>query len=129
MTIRGAYTAFKTLAQLPTLVRKQRRLEHRIATVADDLEREKAVRTQIDELLVAAGLAKSEGVTCLGYDVVHHERAGQKRINGEELLKLLVAGGVDEEFAASAIAEATKEDERAKFATVRPSKGAKVRAA
>lgn len=128
--LKGEYTKFRALEPLPPLVRKQRRLEAKLYDEKGSfVEQEKAVRKDIDALLLAAGLQKGEGVGCLGYDVVHRERAGQSSIDGDKLLELLVAGGVERVFAARAISEATNTGDPAKYAEVKPSKGAKVRAA
>jgi len=113
---------------LPPLVRKQRRLALTIAAVAPAVVDEKATRAEIDALLVAAGLKKSELVTCLGYDVRHNERDGQTSINAEKLIAQLVETGMAERLARELLAYCTETGEVAKFATVTPSKGAKVRA-
>jgi len=112
---------------LPPLVRKQRRLALTIAAVAPAVVDEKAIRAQIDALLLTAGLRKGELVTCLGYDVRHNERDGQTSINAEKLVAGLGIVGVKEELARALIADSTERGEPAKFATVTPSKGAKVR--
>lgn len=124
----GTFTNHPSLVEpLPPLVRKQRRLAQKIAAVAADVVDEKAVRGQIDQLLVAAGLTKSELVTCLGYDVRHNERDGQTSINAEKLVAQLVETGMAERLARELLAYCTETGEPAKFATVTPSKGAKVR--
>lgn len=128
MPIAGTYTQHRSLVEpLPPLVRKQRRLAATLAAVAQAEKDEKALRQQIDQLLVAAGLKKSELVTCLGYDVRHHERDGQTWTNTTKATELLVAGGVDRDFAVKVLAASEETGEIAKFATVTPSKGAKVR--
>lgn len=123
MKILGDFTKVRGLkdSALPKLVRKQRRLEARIAAVAKDLEDEKETREQIDQLLQAAGVQKSEAVLCLGYEVAHNERAGRTAISRELLLRAGVPA-IDVDFA-------TETGQPAKFATVKPAKGAKVRAA
>lgn len=123
------YTTYGALADLPPLVRKQRRLEKKIVPLAPLVDQEKALRKQIDELLVAAGLTTSgEGVTCLGYDVLHNQRAGHSALNPEKIVALLVAGGVDQAFALKVLVDSTETGDPAKWATVKPSKGAQVRA-
>jgi hypothetical protein len=112
---------------LPPLVRKQRRLAQKIAIVAQDVKDEKDLRGQIDALLLKAGLKKSELVTCLGYDVRHNERDGQKSINADVLREQLVAEGVDRVIVDAVLLAATEIGEPSAFATVTPSKGAKVR--
>ena len=122
------FTEYKTLeTDLPPLVRKQRRLEGRIVLLLPLAEEEKAVRKDIDARLIAAGLEKGEGVTCLGYDVLHNERKGHTALNAETIVALLVAGGVDQAFALKVIADSTETGDPSTWATVRPSKGAKVR--
>lgn len=113
---------------LPPLVRKQRRLAGQIAEVAQAVVDEKACRADIDVLLVAAGLQKSELVTCNGYDVKHNERDGAHAINGDVLTEELVAKGVDRQVINRALLNATETGKPASFATVTPTKGAKVRA-
>jgi len=118
----------KLVEALPPLVRKQRRLAARIATVAQTVKDEKAIRGDIDLLLIAAGLKKSEVVTCAGYDVRHNEKAGATSINSDTLTEQLVAGGVDRAFVVQALKASTETGEPSKFATVTPTKGAKVHA-
>lgn len=110
----------KGLWRLPILVRRQRRLEGRVARYEAAVKREKATRDEIDALLRKLGLAHGEGVTCLGYDVVHNERAGRTWVDAEKLREIGVSP-VD-------ITWATRTGERAYFATVRPMKGAEVAA-
>lgn len=115
------YTQYPALTDLPALVRTQRRLEAKLAPLEQLAADEKAVRAEIDALLVAAGLAKGEGVTCAGYEVVHHERLGNQFISRERLL----LNGVD----AAVIDNSLDRHKASQFATVKPMKGAKVRAA
>jgi hypothetical protein len=122
------YTAFSRLTELPTLVRRQRMLEAAIAPLTPLVEDEKTVRQQIDALLLQAGIAPGDGVTCLGYDVIHHERVGQSRINGERLAIQLRARGLDPETVATVIAMSTEVGEPASWASVKPGKGSTVRA-
>jgi len=124
----GTFTNYPRLVvALPPLVRKQRKLAATIAAVADAVKDEKAVRADIDALLVAAGLTKGERVTCAGYDVTHNERDGQSSINGDVLTEQLVAAGVDRGLVLDTIASATDTGKPSAFATVTPSKGAQVR--
>ena len=124
----GTFTNYPTLVEpLPPLVRKQRRLEKKIAAVAADVVTEKAVRADIDLLLLAAGLKKSERVTCNGYDVIHNERDGQSSIDSVKLTELLVAAGVDRDLVVQIVTDSTETGDPAKFATVKPSKGSQVR--
>jgi hypothetical protein len=121
--LRLAHNTFalrRGLARLPLLVRRQRRLEHLVAKLEKHAKAEKATRDEIDALLVKQGLAHGQGVTCLGYDVVHNERAGRKSIDG---CRLRLAGVSDLD-----IAFATVEGARSSFVTVRPMKGAEVAA-
>jgi hypothetical protein len=125
----GTYTQYPTLVEaLPPLVRKQRRLERKLAAVAEDEKDEKAVRAQIDQLLLAAGLQKSELVTCAGYDVQHNERDGRSSLNPEMVSAQLIAAGVAPELVAQVIMDSTETGHPALFCTVKPSKGAQVRA-
>lgn len=125
----GTYTRYPSLvAPLPPLVRKQRRLAARIAAVADAVKDEKTVRGDIDQLLVRAGLKKSELVTCAGYDVRHNERDGQASINPVTLTEQLAAGGVDRALIAQVLTASTETGDVSKFATVTPTKGAMARA-
>jgi len=128
MPATGTFAEHPVLREaLPPLVRKQRRLALTIAAVAGAVVDEKATRAQIDALLLAAGLRKSELVTCLGYDVKHNERDGQTSINAEKLVAQLVDAGLPERTAREILKASEETGEVAKFATVTPSKGAKVR--
>lgn len=124
----GTFTNHPVLVDaLPPLVRKQRKLIAKIVTVAQEVKDEEAVRKEIDALLVAAGLKKSEVVTCNGYDVRHNERDGRTSINGETLRAQLLAVGVEADFIAKLIVTCTDTGEPSAFCTITPSKGAKVR--
>ena len=113
---------------LPPLIRKQRRLEARIVLLVPLSEEEKALRKEIDALLVTAGITTSgAGVTCLGYDVCHNERKGHSRLDPDVLLVQLVAAGVDRNLVLRSIAASTEVGDPSTWATVKPSKGAKVR--
>jgi hypothetical protein len=126
----GTYTQHLQLGGLPLLVRRQRRLEAQIVPLGPLLEQEKAVRKAIDVLLVAAGLQKSETVTCNGYDVTHIERAGQSSLNQETIVALLTdILGVDETVARQVLVDSTEKGDPSLFCTVKPSKGAAVRKA
>jgi hypothetical protein len=123
------YTAYPTLEEaLPPLVRKQRRLEGRIVLLVPLAEEEKILRKEIDALLLAEGFTHGDGVTCLGYDVKHNERKGQSSLNPKTIVDLLVAGGVDEGFALKVLVDSTETADDPQWATVKPSKGSKVRA-
>lgn len=124
----GTYTRYPVLVDtLPPLVRKQRKYAALIAAVAQDVNDEKDVRGKIDALLIQAGLQKSEVVTCLGYDVRHNERDGHTSLNADKLTEKLIAAGMPERLVIEILAASTETGEGAKFATVTPSKGAKVR--
>lgn len=123
----GPHTDFPALKGLPPLVKEQRRLEALIAPVLPLLEPEKDVRKQIVALLIAAKVGKGETVTCLGYDVTHCERAGQTSLNAETLTELVVASGVDRDWFVDQIAASMDTADDPQWATVKPSKGAKVR--
>lgn len=125
--VTGTFTRYASLVEsLPPLVKIQRRLAARIASVANEVIEEKALRATIDGLLVRAGLTKSEVVTCAGYDVRHNEKAGSTSLNSDKLTEQLVAGGVDRAFVAKVLVDSTETGETSRFATVTPSKGAKV---
>ena len=127
-TVTGTFTRYPALVHaLPPLIKQQRRLAARIASVADAVIDEKAVRADIDVLLIAAGLTKSEVVTCAGYDVRHHEKAGSTSINRDTLTELLVAAGVDRGFVEQVLVNSTDTGHPSVYATVTPSKGATVR--
>jgi hypothetical protein len=121
------YEAYSQLTALPPLVRKQRRLEAQIAPIAPLVDDEKAIRKAIDALLVAAAIAPGDGVTCLGYDVVHHTRKGQSSFNVEVLTSELVAAGLAKDVVAKILIDATETSDPPLWATVSPSRGAKVR--
>ncbi len=124
---RPDYTAYPALALLPALVRQQRRLEAELVPLDAVATDEKSIRTQIDQLLLKAGIASGEGVVCLGYDVLHHERAGQTRLNQDTLMAEFVAAGVDHALVESIVAVATERGDPSSYATVKPAKGAQVR--
>jgi hypothetical protein len=125
---RGTFTTYPSLAGLPPLVRVQRRLEAKIVPLAPLLEDEKACRKAIDALLVTAGLQKGESVSCNGYDVTHVERVGPSSLNQEWIVARLVALQIDVAVAWKILADSTETADDAKWATVKPSKGAAVRA-
>ena len=125
----GTYIQHPTLVDpLPPLVRKQRRLAKAIAVVAQAVKDEKAVRQDIDVLLLAAGLKKSELVTCAGYDVRHHEKAGQESLNADTITASLIAAGVAPELVAQVLMDSTETGQLSVYCTVTPTKGAQVRA-
>lgn len=129
MAPHAAFTTYPALVEpLPPLVRKQRRLEAKLAAVAQTVIEEKAVRAEIDALLVSAGLQKGDVVTCLGYDVRHNENAPRSSINPETLVVQLAAYGLNSEIVAKIVQASTDTGSPAVYCTVKPSKGAKVRA-
>lgn len=121
------YEAYSALADLWPLVKKQRTLEAKILPLTPLVEQEKAVRQQIDLLLVAATIASGDGVTCNGYDVGHHERKGNASYNTDKLVVLLTAAGLDQGAVLRILVESTERGDPSMWATVKPSKGAKVR--
>jgi len=123
----GTFTQHEALEPLPPLVREQRRLEAQILPLVPLVDREKAVRAEIDRLLVAAGIPKNSPVTCNGYDVTHNERKGQTSLNADKIVDALVARDMAREIAVQIVAAGEETGEPAKWATVKPSKGAKVR--
>lgn len=116
MNIRGRF-----FSRLGPLVRKQRRLEKQIAPLEELQAKEEACRKDIDAILLEAGFASGERVKVLGYDVTHNERRGRTSLNVDKLRGAGVAE-IDIQFA-------TEIGQPAKFATVKPAKGATVRAA
>jgi len=109
------------IAALTPLVRRQRRLEKQIAPLEDLQAKEEACRKAIDALLLEAGFASGDSVRVGGYDVKHNERRGRTSVNADKLR----GSGVPE----LDIQLATETGQPAKFATVKPAKGATVRAA
>lgn len=128
MKIIGSFLKFAKLAELPTLVRKQQRLVRKMAPLEPLVEQEKAVRKDIDALLVDVGVGKGEAVECVGFEVAHNERAGQAFINQDKLVLLLAGAGFTGQDMAGAMAWVTDAYAPSSFATVKPLKGAKVRA-
>jgi len=112
---------------LPPLVRKQRRLEAQIVSLAQVVKDEKALRQEIDALLIAAEIAPGDLVTCIGYDVRHKTRAGSSSLNEDVLTEQLVAAGVARELIEAVILASTETGDPAFWAEVKPSKGAAVR--
>jgi hypothetical protein len=136
----GTYLNYPGLVEeLPPLWRQQRRLERQIAPhdaainkpakpgALSLVEQEKQVRKQIDQLLVAAGLKPTEGVTINGYDVKHYARDGQTWLNPVTVLEQLVAAGVDRELVEQILVKATEHGDPVVFATVKPMKGTQIR--
>lgn len=107
--------------KLAFLVRRQRRLEKQIAPLEELQAKEEACRKDIDAILVDVGFASGDTVRVGGYDVRHNERKGRTSISAEKLR----LNGVPE----LDIQLATETGQPAKFATVKPAKGATVRAA
>lgn len=129
MSTTGTFIQYPSLIDtLPPLVRKQRRLEAKIAPVEPLIDVEKALRKEIDALLKGAGLGKGELVTCRGYDVTRCERKGNSSLNPEKIIARLVAGGVDQGFALKVLIDSTETADPSSWATVKPSKGSQVRA-
>lgn len=127
MSALSPYTRYPALRDLPALVRKQRRLEAKIVPIAPLVDQEKALRKDIDALLIKAGLQRGEGVTCHGYDVTHRDRKGRTSLNPDKIVAQLVAGGVEETFALQVLVDSTETGDPAQWAEVKPSKGSKVR--
>ena len=128
MSDTGTYQAYAALEGQPPLVRRQRRLEKVVAQVTKaDIDAEKACRAAIDALLVKAGLATGDAVTCNGYDVTHNERKGHRSLDQTKLVAELVAKGVKAELVTAALETATDTGDPVKFASIKPSKGAQVR--
>lgn len=125
----GTFTTYPALKELPPLVRKQRTLEAKILPLAPLVEQEKAVRHDIDALLIAAKIPAGEGVTCNGYDVDHHTRKGNTSLNAEAAAILFTLGGVDPEFVDFVLTTCLETGESPRWATVKPSKGSQVRKA
>lgn len=123
----GPHTDFPALKTLPTLVKEQRKLEAIIAPVEPLIEEEKACRRDIDALLLRAGIAKGESVTCLGYDVTHCSRAGNETLNPDTIVTLLLDIGVERDVAEQILKDSTDTAEDPAWATVKPSKGSTVR--
>ncbi len=128
-TVTGTFARYPSLVEtLPPLIKKQRKLAAIIAKVPREThDEEKAVRGQIDALLLLAGLKKSDVVTCAGYDVRHNERDGQESLNSDKILEQLVAAGVDRDKVLQVLKDSTETGNPSKYATVDPTKGAKVR--
>jgi hypothetical protein len=124
----GTYSQHPALVDLPPLVRRQRTLEANLVDLLPLIDDEKAIRSQIDRLLVEAGILPGDAVTCNGYDVMHHLRAGSTRLNQAVLIAQLIAGGVDRAFVDQVIAVSTQTGEPSTWATVKPSKGSRVSA-
>lgn len=109
------------ISRLKPLVTLQRRLEKQLVPLEALQAKEEACRKEIDALLVAAGFASGDSVRVGGYDVKHHERRGRTSVNADKLR----GSGVPE----LDISLATETGQPARFATVKPAKGATVRAA
>lgn len=109
------------VSRLKPLVTLQRRLEKQLVPLEALQAKEADVRKHIDEILLANGFASGDRVRVGGYDVTHNERKGRTSLNAD---KLRGAGVADID-----IAFATETGKPSQFATVKPAKGATVRAA
>lgn len=88
----GTFTNHPTLIKvLPPLVKKQRALAQKIAVDPQDVKDEKAVRADIDALLVTAQFTNGDTVTCDGAVITHHVRAGSARLDPEPVEAYLVS--------------------------------------
>jgi len=124
----GSYTRYPALADLPPLVRRQRKFEALLGNEDGAYaDQEKAVRKQIDSLLVDAGLVQGDVVTCNGYDVVRRGQKGRSSINVERLVESLVNAGLERASVLSLVLSATDTGDPSSWAEVKPSAGAKVR--
>jgi hypothetical protein len=109
------------VSRLKPLVTLQRRLEKQLVPLEALQAKEADVRKHIDAILLEAGFASGDRVRVGGYDVTHNERRGRTSLNADKLRGAGVAE-IDISFA-------TEIGKPAKFATVKPAKGATVRAA
>jgi hypothetical protein len=124
----GTFTQHKVLRDtLPSLLVKQRTYAARLATVAGVEALDKAIRKQMDDLLVLAGLKKTELVTCGLYDVRHNERAGQRWLNPDLVTEKLAAAGVDRDLIADVLTDSMEDGDPSLFCDVKVTKGAVVR--
>lgn len=127
----GDFAKYTTLAELPALVRQQRKYAALLVDKNGNkvVELEKAIRAQIDALLVACGFKSGDGVTCHGYAVVHREQRSQSRLDETKAVEQLVALGVDREAVVQVFKDCTTGGEpgAVKFCEVDPAPGAKVR--
>lgn len=94
-----SYEAYSVLAtDLPPLVRRQRKAWLRLEPVKRQYEEADAedhkIRKAIAALLVLAGIKRGDGVTCLGYDVVHVGRAGETWLSPDKVAAGFIAAGV-----------------------------------
>lgn len=121
------YLSYPALHDLPRWVRKQRRLESKIAPLEPLAVQEKALRKDIDALLATAGLQRNDMVTCVGYDVTRRGQKGRESINQDTLVELLVAAGLERAKALTAIAGSIDTGDPSTWSEIKPSKGAKVR--
>jgi len=117
----GTFARYVALARLPILVRRQRRLERKVAKLQAAEEQERQVREQILEALKLAGIEAKGVVTCIGYEVIRRTRAGRRTVNAEKLLAVGVPL-IDVQWA-------TEVGKAADYVEVRPMKGAEVKAA
>ena len=109
------------VSRLKPLVTLQRRLEKQLVPLEDLQAKEQNCRKHIDAILLEAGFASGDRVRVGGYEVTHNERRGRASLNAD----ILRGAGVAE----IDIAFATETGKPSQFATVKPAKGATVRAA
>lgn len=109
------------------LVRRERRLEAKVAPLADLAELAKATRKRIDQLLVAAGFKPKESTTCAGYQLTHTRRAGQTSFNDEKARAKFVEAGVDAELVDDILAACFETGDDVLFVAIKPMRGALVR--
>jgi len=80
----GTFTNHPHLVKdFPRLLKEQRRLAKLIAVDPKDVKQEKAIRGDMDALMVADNFTNGETVTCDGAVITHHVRAGQARLDPE----------------------------------------------
>jgi hypothetical protein len=121
------YAAYSALDGLEKLVRAQQRLVRQIVLLEPLALEEKQKRQEIAEALRAAQIPPGDGVTCIGYDVLLIERRGTIRLNEERHVSYLVAEGLTDDRARELLALSQDVGEPSSWATVKASKGSKVR--
>jgi hypothetical protein len=108
---------------LPRLVKQQQAAYAKIAVDPQDVKAEKAIRGEIDALLIADDFANGDQVTCNGCVVTHVERAGSSRLD-PELVHAYLLARLDAAAADALITDWTITGDPAIFCTVKAEKGA-----
>jgi len=124
MAATGTFTNHPRLIKdLPRLIKQQQAAYAKIAVDPADVKAEKALRGEIDALLIADDFANGDAVTCNGCVVTHVERAGSSRLD-PELVHAYLLARERADIADALITTWTITGAEAVYCTVKAEKGA-----